>query len=78
MDISKLEELLQLDKRLYFKNYEVKENCLYITPSKDVHTYKSTNEMLDIHTILEPLQDLYEIMISFEMITIKPKSELYE
>lgn len=78
MDISNLEDVLQLKNNVYFTNLEKKENSLYILPDKDAHSYKSTSEMLDIHMKLEPLNDMYDIVISFDEISITPKSEMYE
>lgn len=74
MNISKLEDILQLNQNIYFNKLEKKENSLYILPDKDAHSYKSTSEILDIHMKLEPLSDLYDIVISFDMITITPKN----
>lgn len=77
MDISNIEEILQLKNNTYFKCLEKKENSLYILPEEDAHSYRSTGEVLDIHMKLEPFSDIYDINISFDMIRITPKSEIY-
>ncbi len=75
MDISQLNELLKLQSNTYFTECKKTDDAIYILPSKINHYNRSTQEMLDIYTKLEPYNDIYDIMISFDKITIKSKSE---
>lgn len=75
MDISQLNELLQLQSNTYFTECKKTDEAIFILPSNVNHSYRSTREMLDIHMKLEPYNDIYDIIISFDKITIKPKSE---